>query len=40
MESIWDQLARWLAQYTALQQLGIMLGAAVAVLTMLLWVTK
>jgi hypothetical protein len=38
-DTIWDQLAAWLAQYTAAQQLGIMGGAALAVLTMLLWVT-
>jgi hypothetical protein len=38
-DTIWDRLAAWLTQYTAAQQLGIMLAAVVAVFTMLLWVT-
>jgi hypothetical protein len=38
-DTIWDRLAAWLAEYTALQQLGIMAGAVLAIITVLLWVT-
>jgi hypothetical protein len=38
-DTIWDRLAAWLAEYTALQQLAIILAAGVAVFTVLLWIT-
>jgi hypothetical protein len=38
-DTIWDRLAAWLAECTAAEQLGIMAGAVLAIITVLLWVT-
>jgi hypothetical protein len=39
-DSIWDQIAAWLAEHTAAEQLGIMALAALVVFALLLWVTQ
>jgi hypothetical protein len=38
-DTIWDRIAAWLAEYTAGEQLGIMAGAVLAMITAIMWVT-
>jgi hypothetical protein len=38
-DTVWDRLAAWLSEYTAAQQLGIMMAAVLAIITLIMWVT-
>jgi hypothetical protein len=38
-DSIWDRLAAWLAQFSALQQLGIIAAVMAALWGCVVWIT-
>lgn len=38
-DTIWDHIAAWLSEYTALEQLGIMAAAVLAMILAIMWVT-